>query len=139
MKEYALLEDILIKQNPALLASTLSESEYEVFSALLRSKHALTAKGIQREIGLKKILAVNRDPYGTFKRLSVNELIREVREQKLGLPSDYSIRNALERLVTLGLVEIELRPKENKREKTNQAYALYYVNLKVRSLGLKLD
>lgn len=159
-KEKSVLDFELLISNPELLANTISETQYLVFQALLGSKHALTVRGIQREIAIKKVfdsrnawsetiekavpsrLAHQIDKenekfeetklLANLKQMPIKKLVVFARKKKIEIPTDSTIKNALDELVAESLVERTLLAEDER------ANAIYFVNLNFRKAGFKL-
>jgi len=145
-KEKKILDEELIKKNPGLLASTLSETEYAVLKTLLDYPYALTAKGIQHKLALRKLIQYKKVstaaiagfveggiPWSEANDWSASYVVKEARRKKLPIPSNTTIQTALDGLLAQGLVETK------DVAKTKRTDVLYYASLRLRSVGVKLD
>ena len=108
----------------------LSSNEYLVFKMLFHSKHALTAKGVQKAITYYLLRRYgNQEENLEFR--PVNDLLKLARNYKLAPPSDLTIKNCLDRLISQGLVEKRLLAE------SGRANALYFLSEKYTTRMVK--
>lgn len=146
-----------ITNNPAALVRSLSPSEFEVLSVLRDSPHALSKKGIQRSLAIKKLktveykwnsngamealgvdarvddmLSLDYWPHNVaiaeLERLPVQQLVKLSQKLKLELQSDITVNRAVSNLLELGLI--------GKREATDNRTkgGLFFINPEVIAL-----
>jgi hypothetical protein len=114
-------EPIEFSGNPEVLMRMLSAYEQVVFRALYKSEHAITVKKIQRAV-VENLIIESGKKIDNMEDIPVSKILALARSYNLAVPSDATVKRALESLAEQGIVERRLLPEERRAE------ALYFIN-----------